>query len=42
MGCEIAQVVLLERGQPVEQRGRDIGALFARGIINSDSNLCYG
>jgi hypothetical protein len=35
-------VVLLERGQPVEQRGRDIGALFARGIINPDSNLCYG
>jgi hypothetical protein len=37
-----AQVVLLERGQAVEQRGRDIGALFARGIINPDSNLCYG
>ena len=36
------QVVLLERGQAVEQRGRDIGALFARGIINPDSNLCYG
>lgn len=36
------QVVLLERGQPVERRGRDIGALFARKIINPDSNLCYG
>jgi hypothetical protein len=35
-------VVLLEKGQPVEQRGRDIGALFARGILNPDSNLCYG
>jgi hypothetical protein len=42
MGGGRAQVVLLERGQPVEQRGRDIGALFARGIINPDSNLCYG
>lgn len=35
-------VVLLEKGQPVEQRGRDIGALFARGKLNPDSNLCYG
>lgn len=35
-------MLLLERGQPVEQRGRDIGALFARSIINPDSNLCYG
>lgn len=42
MGSGCAQVVLLERGQAVEQRGRDIGALFARGIINPDSNLCYG
>jgi uncharacterized FAD-dependent dehydrogenase len=35
-------VTLLERGQPVEQRGRDIGALFARGILAPDSNLCFG
>jgi hypothetical protein len=42
MGSGRAQVVLLERGQAVEQRGKDIGALFARGIINPDSNLCYG
>lgn len=35
-------VVLLERGQPVEARGRDIGALFVRGLLNPDSNLCYG
>eukprot|EP00884_Botryococcus_braunii_P001466 jgi/Botrbrau1/1131/Bobra.0162s0026.2 len=35
-------VVLLERGQPVERRGRDIGALFVRHILNPDSNLCYG
>jgi hypothetical protein len=35
-------VVLLERGQGVEQRGRDIGALFVRRVLNPDSNLCYG
>lgn len=35
-------VTVLERGQPVEGRGRDIGALFARRVLNSDSNLCYG
>ena len=26
----------------VEARGRDIGALFARRVLNEDSNLCYG
>ena len=36
------KVVLLERGQRVEHRGRDIGALFARRVLNSESNLCYG
>lgn len=35
-------VLVLERGQPVEQRGKDIGALLARGVLNPDSNLCYG
>ncbi|KAK9829431.1 hypothetical protein WJX72_005837 [[Myrmecia] bisecta] len=35
-------VVLLERGQPVDVRGRDIGALFVRGKLNPESNLCYG
>lgn len=35
-------VLILERGQPVEQRGRDIGALVARRKLNADSNLCYG
>jgi hypothetical protein len=34
--------VLLERGKPVEARGRDIGALFVRGQGNPESNLCYG
>ncbi|GAX77266.1 hypothetical protein CEUSTIGMA_g4712.t1 [Chlamydomonas eustigma] len=36
------KVILLERGQPVEQRGRDIGALFVRRHLDPDSNLCYG
>ena len=36
------KVILFERGQAVEQRGRDIGALFVRGRLNPDSNLCYG
>lgn len=36
------QVVLLERGQPVEVRGKDIGALFVRRRVNPESNLCYG
>jgi len=35
-------VVLLERGQPVERRGRDIGALFARSELDPESNLCFG
>ena len=34
--------IIIERGQPVEIRGRDIGALFNRKILNPDSNLCYG
>ena len=36
------KVVLLERGQPVEVRGKDIGALFVRRKANPESNLCYG
>eukprot|EP00976_Prorocentrum_cordatum_P023311 475358-Prorocentrum_minimum.AAC.5 len=35
-------VTLLERGKAVEERGRDIGALFVRRVLNEDSNLCYG
>ncbi|KAH9608813.1 hypothetical protein KSS87_017661 [Heliosperma pusillum] len=37
-----ADVTLIERGQPVEQRGRDIGALIVRRIIQSESNFCFG
>lgn len=34
--------VIIERGQPVETRGRDIGALFNRKILDTNSNLCHG
>ena len=34
--------IIIERGKPVEERGRDIGALFNRKILNPNSNLCYG
>jgi len=35
-------VTVLERGQSVENRGRDIGALLNRRILSPDSNMCYG
>ncbi|RWR75423.1 Pyridine nucleotide-disulfide oxidoreductase [Cinnamomum micranthum f. kanehirae] len=37
-----AEVTLIERGQAVEKRGRDIGALVVRRILQSESNLCFG
>ncbi|KAI8570292.1 hypothetical protein RHMOL_Rhmol01G0023100 [Rhododendron molle] len=37
-----ADVALLERGQAVEQRGRDIGALVVRKILQLESNFCFG
>ncbi|CAN6450799.1 unnamed protein product [Victoria cruziana] len=37
-----AEVTLIERGQAVEQRGRDIGALVVRRILQPESNLCFG
>ncbi|KAK6944327.1 FAD-binding domain [Dillenia turbinata] len=37
-----ADVTLIERGQPVEQRGRDIGALVVRRILQLESNFCFG
>ena len=36
------QVLLLERGQPVESRMRDIGRLRSRGELNPESNVCFG
>lgn len=35
-------VTLLERGEPVEQRGRDIGALVVRRMLQQESNFCFG
>lgn len=37
-----ANVTLIERGQPVERRGRDIGALVVRRILQTESNFCFG
>jgi uncharacterized protein len=34
--------VVLERGQSVSQRRRDVADLSARGILHEDSNYCYG
>jgi uncharacterized FAD-dependent dehydrogenase len=34
--------ILLERGQPVESRGKDIGALIHRRNINTESNFAFG
>jgi uncharacterized FAD-dependent dehydrogenase len=36
------EIVLLDRGQPVEQRGRDIGALIHRRALNTESNFAFG
>ena len=36
------RVTLLERGQPVENRMRDIGRLRSRGELNPESNVCFG
>lgn len=37
-----AEVTLIERGQAVEQRGSDIGALVVRRVLQSESNFCFG
>lgn len=37
-----ADVTLIERGQAVEKRGRDIGALVVRRILELESNFCFG
>ncbi|KAI3790397.1 hypothetical protein L2E82_03401 [Cichorium intybus] len=35
-------VTLIERGQAVEKRGGDIGALVVRKILQKESNFCFG
>lgn len=37
-----ADVTLVERGQAVEKRGRDIGALVVRRKLQLESNFCFG
>lgn len=37
-----ADVTLVERGEAVEQRGRDIGALIVRRMLQEESNFCFG
>ncbi|RME80790.1 MAG: FAD-dependent oxidoreductase, partial [Zetaproteobacteria bacterium] len=37
-----ARVVVLERGKPIEARMRDIGWLRSRGVLDPESNLCFG
>jgi uncharacterized protein len=34
--------VILERGKPVKERRRDLALLNREGVINSDSNYCFG
>ncbi len=34
--------VVIERGKPVRDRAKDIGALTARRVLNGESNFCYG
>lgn len=34
--------ILLDRGEPVETRGRDVSDLMHRGDLDPDSNICFG
>jgi uncharacterized FAD-dependent dehydrogenase len=36
------RAVLLDRGKPVQARRRDIAALNKKGIVDPDSNYCFG
>lgn len=36
------KTTLLDRGQPVEIRGRDVSGLMHRGELKPDSNICFG
>ncbi len=41
--CEAGvPTVLLERGKPVETRMRDIGQLRSHGVLDPESNVCFG
>lgn len=34
--------IVLDRGRVVERRAKDVGALVNRGVLDEDSNICYG
>ena len=34
--------VVLDRGKPVEHRAKDVARLMGQGLLNPESNLCYG
>lgn len=34
--------IIIERGKPVDERSRDIALLNSEGILNPDSNYCFG
>ncbi|MBA2664542.1 MAG: NAD(P)/FAD-dependent oxidoreductase [Bradymonadaceae bacterium] len=36
------ETILLDRGQPVEIRGKHVSALMHRGELDLDSNICFG
>jgi len=36
------ETILLDRGEPVETRGRDVSGLMHRGELKPDSNICFG
>jgi uncharacterized FAD-dependent dehydrogenase len=36
------RTTLVERGKPVETRMKDIGTLRGRGVLNPESNVCFG
>ena len=37
-----ARVILIERGKPVETRAKDFGRFRGRGLLDTESNLCFG
>ena len=34
--------IVLERGKPVRERRHDLAAIMKRGVVNPDSNYCFG
>jgi len=37
-----AKPIIIERGKAVEERAKDVEALKKKGILNPESNICYG